>query len=343
MNCSVGDHLYIRSPDKKTNLVVRVKSISKPNIIVKEASTYHFSPAFTVTPDWTIIANLGSDPAVPNIDGLPTKSYIGYKKLSKYSTKLYFFYKPEKEYISNIENIFNDAFLCLRKNKIDQFIPDLVFDIHSKQTYKAPKNALGFFSNKTNQIRLYADKLECDTDKFKHAILHEMSHYFRKLLAKDEILSEWTVRFAEISDKVCIQNSRLKEIIESFLVSNTNLSSFCKTLDNEDDDSQMGMLSDRKLFKSYVASAARYYNLSSKDINTLSKNGKYDLLEKILLNEMLPLAVRVTKGTVSEYATKNQEEFFAEVLAFYLEGKVLSSKDQLIAKKTIDALLHLTK
>ena len=103
----------------------------------------------------------------------------------------------------------------------------------------------------------------------------------------------------------------------------------CASLDNDNENIDTH-LTERALFKKYVSSAARYYKLTYKDLTILSKQHKYDALEKILNKNIQPIVVRlISPVIVSDYAATNLKEYFAEVLSYYLSGQVkVMAKDQ---------------
>lgn len=345
MNVSQGDYLYagfVKKPVKR--IVLKVKNVSEDHsqFEAKSAQYYHISdiPFFNCKvnndPEIFIIANLGKMPAVTSIGGCLTHSYIGSKKIEGLG-KIYFFYKPSsKDDLQQVIAGFNLAYKRLKTNNLLDFLPYLNFAIHNSLTFPSPDKMQGCYKkleDSIGNICIFPERIE-DANEMSHVILHEISHHLMNYIKKQqELLTDWTEAFYNISNVVDVSAEKIDQIVEKFLISGQNISEFIKTLDDSDND-PVTDLTDKQLFKKYLAAAAKPFKLSYKDLVLFSKEDKFDLLENILVKNKAKISIRLIKATAaSQYSTKNINEFFAETVAFYLDGKkLLKDTDQLVSR-----------
>lgn len=340
-----GDHLYTALVQKPQHrCVLRVKSVeTNGTIVAKPAPEYHISDVDEVTlkvqndPNILIIANLGSNPAVSSIGGCNTRSYIGTKTLDGYG-KVYFFYKPSsKEDMKFIIDGLESAKERLAANNIEFALKNVHISIHNSLSMASTNTMLGCYDRKYKNICIFADRIQDQNESMTHTILHEFAHFIYSLISKQkELATDWTEAFYEISSKVEASADDLKRYAENFLVSGQDLSSYVKSLDNENEDYTTG-LTERQLFKKYLAISAKYYGLSYKDLVLFSKQDRFDLLEHILMDNITPVTVRVINKakSTSQYSTKNIKEFFAEALAYYLEGTKIQQRLTRLSERTL--------
>lgn len=340
-----GDHLYVAQVENlKKRQVVRVKSISSAGIAtIKSAQYYHVTEAeeesFNSTNDskLIVIANLGQNPVVSSIGGCLTRSYIGVKTINE-DLKVCFFYKPSKEELKLAVDSFSSFYDRVKANNLVSALSALYFCAHTALTYPSSSKMLGCYEKQYNNICIFFDRLELqENSSAVHTLLHELSHYLYTFVCKqEELVTDWTEAFYKISSRAEVPEEKIKSFIEEFLVSGQPLSLYMKNLDNENEDF-ITLLTDRALFKKYVSLSAKYYGLTYKDLVLFSKQDKFDLLEEILMDKITPIVVRVINKakSTSEYSTKNMKEFFAEAIAYYLEGKKLDKDLSRLCERTL--------
>ena len=341
-----GDHLYVAQVDNlKKRRVVRVKSVSLAGIAtIKSAQYYHTAEAeeesFNSDKDskLILIANLGQNPVVSSIGSCLTRSYIGAKTIND-DLKVYFFYKPlNKEELKSIIDSFTSFYERVKANNLVDALAGVYFSAHTGLTYPSSSSMLGCFEKQYNNICVFFDRLELREDSSAvHTLLHEFAHYLHIYVYKqEELMTDWTEAFYKISSRAEVSEEKIKFFIEEFLISGQPLSIYMKNLDNENEDFTT-LLTDRALFKKYVSLSAKYYGLTYKDLVLFSKQDKFDLLEDILMDKITPITVRVINKakSTSDYSTKNVKEFFAEAIAYYLEGKKLDKDLARLCERTL--------
>ena len=352
MSIRVGDYLFTRlADDVSAKLVVKVISVGDNVAYCRDVSTGHITGAnlsisFSENYESTLelLANLGTKPKVKTIDGLPTRDAVGkISSLDGYKP-IWFFYKPEKEELKSYKEAFKRIKELLEKFNLDQYLQEIYFEVHNNESIKASKDTVALYKTTFSQIQIISNQVNridealVDIDEFNHAVLHEFAHHlYLKIKKNTMLMSAWAEAFSEIS-KCALASSTLKKLVEDFLVSGSSLTGFLKSLDNENED-YATHLSDRQLFKKYCAQAAKLYKLSVKDLDNLSKQGKFTTLEKILLKDIQPLAIRVVSSdAISKYGSKSLLEYFAEAVSAYLTGVVLSKNLSSLIKKTLDII-----
>ena len=348
----VGDFLYVnfKSDNQEARFIVKVKKIVDTNVICQNVDSGHITGVTFTIPiyyneksEFSIIANLGSSPIVNYIDGLSTKASAGGITVEGIPNKIYFFFKPSKEEISTYKKSFASFYDRLRLHNIDKFLREVYFEVRDLDSLKVSKNTIARYALDLNRIQIVSSRfLAYDQEMNVHDLLHEYSHHLYRKIAKDTyVMSLWAETFSNSFSCVIAYEDHIKQLVEDFLVSNESLSNFIKGLDNENEDYRT-KLSDRQLFKKYVTCAAKIFKLTVKDLNNLSKSGKYDTLEKILFKNIQPLAIRITKDSeLSSYSSTNLKEFFAEVMSTYLEGKPIPNDESNACKKTLDIIRRL--
>lgn len=352
MSIRVGDYLYVRETgEHSSHFVVKVKSIDDTRAFCKDVSTGHLTGIYDVLSftgnidaDIELIANLGDKPKVKSIDGLPTHDVVGKISSLEGYRPIWFFYKPSKEVLTSYKDAFAHLRDILKKFSVDQYLEEINFEVHNSDSIKASKDTIAMYIKDLSRVRIISEQVsdletsKVDLEVFTKALTHEFAHHLYVKIRKNTMLmSAWAEAFSDIS-KCALASNSLKRLVEDFLVSGNTFSSFMKTLDNENDDYTTG-LSDRQLFKKYSSYAARLYKLSVKDLDNLSRQGKFDVLEKVLLKDIQPFAVRVVASDViSKYGSKSLTEYFAEVFSAYFTGVVLSKNLSSLIKKTLDII-----
>lgn len=318
---NIGDYIIFHDDtlDKKKNLLGKIEKLN-PLLVRLQPNAYGELHSAEV-PQNAILCSVGQNPKVGSVYGVDlTNVYRKSVEIEKFGRLLYF-YAPEKSVRKALKHAFEIVATKLESEKLYS-----IFDEQVIYSVKRMKNA-GLFTDcdETNSVPYHIDinPEACTIEDLPYVFLHEIGHYhFNKLD------SDWQVKWVKLfSSYVRMERFTVKEmknLRESFANSGLSFADFKKEIDE----------SDQVYFKSVVQHLCRCFKMTAKQLEILYEEDPETVLSKF------PSTCTKTdyETPVSEYATKNYSELFAESFAFYLLGYKLPEKVNTLTKKTISVL-----
>lgn len=315
----VGDYLifpYLSPKGKGKAMLGKVLSVkplkvkTQPDDLMKtENLTLKSSEVFCV---------LGSKPKQGKAFGVDTTNIYRCTKPLKYWGDLHYFIAPDKQVRNGINSAFSIVYKNLKNLGIDISNKGITFRI---KALSGKTNGM-FIKLKTGDILIDLDPSKVTISELPHVLAHEVGHYLFNFLEAEQ-QEKWVKLYIKhimpktFSPKDC---QRMKDFIQSY----TSL----KEAKSEVDDD------DKELFDTCIKFVRIASRLSFAQLDSFYQSNAQDILD------IWPKSISSTDydTIISEYATKNYKELFAESFAFYVNKKELPQTVEKMMARTIQQL-----
>lgn len=274
-----------------------------------------------------VILNLGADPHAGTVYGIDVgRRHRGKKTLDSFGD-IHFFYRPKREVWKNIETAFNGLRKRLKKVGLLHTLEsaNLLWELEpaNKQKY----SGLYARSRKETIPHRIAIRPEIlDPSDYVYVLAHEFGHHidFEFIQGVPALYTKWLTLYAHTVSSVSISRKEIQAHFDGLVKSRSTVMDYLKSLD-EDDEAEK--------FKKILRIIRQVHRFSPADINHLLTGEDHEALKTIWPPQDIP--TRTLDPVVSEYATTNVKELFAEAFAFYLTGKKLPKRVQKLIERSV--------
>lgn len=301
-----------RRGEESTHLFFgKVESISKGIVygVVEKNSHIKTMRAGFEIPTRDVVTVLGSDPHPGKVYGLDVTQRFHGRKIHDFFGPICFLYKPPKAVSEKLwEALDHSAKLLTRAG-----LPapeNHTWEVHSSAV---PSKWAGYYKNSRkpekdpHRIAIRPESVPQTVTDLSYVILHEYAHYLHANHATGKKLNARWIRVFNTSIKLqTIERSISERLLKSLLQGTERPSDFRGQLDEEE----------RNAFNWIIRAVAKDHVVSIKELDLLFEAQYHDdiagLWPKVTLNK------KDLTPVVSEYATKNYHELFAESVSFHL-------------------------
>lgn len=262
-----------------------------------------------------IALDLGPKPYPGSVHKFDTSHlYTGHKKIHDFFGELHFFYVPEKETGKVLMQAFDKAAAILQKAKMPA--PEhTVWEINPKEM---KGKWAGFYAHSKNYLKMphrlsiKPESMPTVISEFVYVILHEYAHWLHaNCIRRVKVNAAWIRLFNTSIKPQTIDKEMSKRLLESLIGGQERPTDFRGQLEEEE----------RNAFNWIVRNIGQDHAVGIKELNLLFEaddmDSIKDLWPKRSLNkkELAPI--------VTEYATKNYHELFAEAFAYIMMKRKL--------------------
>lgn len=266
-----------------------------------------------------------NDPHPGRAYGCDTSQIYRGKKSHDVVGPLYFFYKPEQEIGEKIVKAFDKSVKILKNADLD-FIIDPSKAVWEIYRYNGEKYC-GMYKRSRkpdkNPHRFLIKPEIIQPVDYPETILHEYAHHLHSEFMTSRKLNGAWVKLYNTSILVKdIDAKQCRRILDNLLSQEAQPSDFKGQLAEDD----------ALAFKWILKALRSQHKLTIKELDMLFLAELFDDIqdvwpEKVTMNDLNPL--------VTEYATKNYRELFAESFAYYMVGKLLPKSVTTLLEKSI--------
>lgn len=166
----------------------------------------------------------------------------------------------------------------------------------------------------------------CDDATFHYIVSHEYGHGIWYRQVPERMKSRWINMYHKSVQLTEVLEDELSSICEE-IVQAGSIRAFLKECEEED----------ARLVRQCLRHVSQVHGLSKANLEVLLANN-----EEFSLGEVWPKLVELSEKDVlmTEYSTKNSEEFFAEAFALHCTGKKLPKAVDKLMTATLSKLLH---
>lgn len=326
-----GDYVVAKAAKGKTTkpFLMKITSISKGIVSGVPAKDSHITQlrGSVEVPAKDVIAIVDKDDVYPGkIFGSDTTEIYQGKKSHDVFGSLYWFYKPEKEVGDGMIKGFDRVQKILKQNRLE-FIVDPTTCIWEIAKHNGEKWAGMYKRSRKPDVSPNRLKIKPEIvppAEYPYVILHELAHHLHSEYATGKKLNASWIRLYNTSIVVtAVAKEKSQEILNNLLDQEALPSDFRGQLDEDDAIS----------FKWILKTIQTQHKLSIKELDLL-----FEADYKDDIKEVWPIR-GVTKSdlapVVSEYATKNVRELFAEAVSFRLLGTKLPKAVEALVDKSL--------
>lgn len=326
MKISKGDYFVAKQEQGKDYLAKALEDAhgkSVEALLEKDCHVPAMRHTLTVALSDIVVA-LGSDPHPGKVYGFDVGA-VHRKRLShKQFGDVHFFYKPDKQVLNDLNESMTTVAARLNKQGLGFLIDNVVYEV---LPYHGEKYAGRFIMSKREGVpkRIQIRPEIMPASEYAYVWYHELGHNLHLGYCREshKLNANWLKLFNTSIRVESIKKDKSQQLLDALVGGQENPSDFKRGLDEED----------ALAFKWIVRTIQQVNGLSIQDLDVLfdaemkSEIVKVWPVRNIPHKELAPI--------VSEYATVNYRELFAEVFAFYMTKKKLPEPIVKLLEKTI--------
>lgn len=323
MKITKGD--YFIAKEAKRDYLARALEDSTGDIeAVLEKDSHIPGQKTTLTvPRKTVVLNLGPTPQHGKVYGLDVTGLYYTKKAHDTFGMVYFFYKPEKQIVKDLWAAMDKVTTILKKRGLEFLLDDVIWEV---MPYHKEKFAGMYTKSKKENVldRIQIRPELMPANFYTYIFLHELGHRLHLRFINNKKLNALWIRLFNTSIRVASVKKEVSASLLEGLMEQEDLPSDFKTTLGEEE---------ALAYKWIVRTIQSTHGISIKELDTLFEA---DLKEDI--RNLWPVRTIPRKELapiISEYATRNHKETFAEAFAFVLTSKKLPEQIVKLVDKSI--------
>lgn len=271
-----------------------------------------------------VIVNLGKEPKQGKVYGVDVSNIHRGRHQHEHFGTIHWFYVPEKEIGKALNVAFDKSYKILKHNRLDFMVQDSciweVLPTNGQKLagmYKRSRD----IAKKPHRLQIHPEVMP--TTEFVYIILHELSHHLDwEFATSTKLKAAWLRLFNTTIKLTTIKKDKSIEILNQLLDGEDRPSDFKTVLSDED----------TLIYKWILRTIQKDASLSVRELDILFEADYKDDIRAVWPQRTIPQKELVP--VISEYATKNYRECFAEAVSFYLIGKKLPKNVTTLLDKT---------
>lgn len=330
MNTVAKGHYVVAMNDSnaKKPVLFKVDSIHKGIVTgIVEKDPHIKEKRLTVeVPLKNVVLSLGEDPFPGKVYGHDVSMLYRGRKTHEFFGPLYWFYAPEKEVGAQLMKAFDKVAKTLKQNRVD-FIVQPASCIWEIIPYNGEKYAGMYQRSKNvekNPHRLQIRPEIMPSTDYPYVIHHELGHHLHyEFVTGKKINAQWIQLFNTSIAVEQIKKDKSVELLEGLLTQEDPPSAYKANLSEED----------TVIYKLILQYINKEHSVSVKELDILFEADYRDEIRSVWPVRGIPK--KDLAPIVSEYATKNVRELFAESFAFRMAGKKLPKAVESLLDKSM--------
>lgn len=321
-----GDY-FIAKPEQGKNYLARALEDSHGKAVeaLLEKNSHMPGQRHTFTQNMTeVMIVLGPNPAAGKVYGHDVGILHRKRLTHKDFGDVHFFYKPDKQVLADLNESMTKTAKKLNKFGLGFLIDNVVYEV---LPYNKEKYAGMYIRSKNDKVpdRIQIRPEIMPASEYQYVWHHELGHRLHLTFCREskKLNAQWLKLFATSIKAVAIRKDKSQQLLDLLLAGEEMPSDFKRGLDEED----------ALAFKWLVRTIQQVNGLSLKDLDTLFEAEMKDEIQKVW--PVRGISHKELAPIVSEYATVNFKELFAECFAFYMTGKKLPDPITKLMEKTI--------
>lgn len=314
MKISKGEYFIGRHEGKKTYLAKALEnSHGKAVEALLEKNCHIQGMRHTFTqPLSDVVLVLGASPFPGKVHGHDISALFTKRLTHKQFGDVMFFYRPDKQVLADLNESMTKVAKKLDKHSLGFLIDEVVYEV---LPYHGEKYAGMYLHSKKDTMpdRIQIRPEIMPASEYCYVWLHELGHrlHLRFCHASKKLNAQWLKLYATSIKAVTIKKDKSQQLLDLLIAGEEPPSDFKRGLDEED----------ALAFKWLIRTIQQVNGLSIKDLDTLFEADMKDEISKVW--PIRSISHKELAPIVSEYATVNVRELFAECFAFYMTGKKL--------------------
>jgi len=320
----------MRSEEGHTLFLGRVVATQGSNIISgyieKNSHLPKLRQLFEI-PRKDVVLDMGPTPYPGTVHKFDTSHlYTGHRKQHEFFGPIHFFYKPEKEVGSVLMQTFDHCATKLEKLKMPAVL-QTVWEINPKEM---KGKWAGFYRHSRaphklpHTLSIKPEVVPTVISEFAYVVYHEYGHYLHaNYIRNPKVNAAWIRLFNTSIKPQTIDKEMSKRLLEALVEGEERPTDFKGQLEEEE----------RLAFNWIIRTIGVEHAVSLKELDTLFVADSKDEIRALWPKRTL--TKKELAPIVTEYATKNYHELFAESFAFFMLKKKLPAGIVKLMEKTL--------
>jgi hypothetical protein len=272
-----------------------------------------------------VVVVLGSNPYPGKVYGFDVGALHRKRLTHDKFGDVHFFYKPEKQVLDDLRDSMTRVATKLNKQGLGFLIDNVVYEV---MPYNGSGKYAGMFirSKKADvQDRIQIRPEIMPASEYDYVWYHEIGHRLHLTFchSSKKLNAQWLKLFSTSIKALTIKKDKSQQLLDMLIDGQEPPSDFKRGLDEED----------ALAFKWIIRTIQQINGLSIKDLDTLFEAEMKDEITKVW--PVRSISHKELAPIVSEYATVNFKELFAECFAFYMTKKKLPDPIVKLMEKSI--------
>lgn len=315
MKISKGDYFIGKDSDsRKTHLAKALEdSHGKSVEALYEKDCHIQGMRHTFTQDLSqVILNLGPKPFPGKVHGHDVSTLFTKRLTHDKFGDVMFFYRPEKQVLADLKDSMDKVADRLKRQDLIFLLDNVVFEI---LPYNGERYAGMFKMSKNEKLpkRVQLRPEIMPASEYPYVWFHELGHNLHLDFCRSskKLNAQWLKLFNTSIRVESIKKDKSQQLLDALIGGEEPPSDFKRGLDEED----------ALAFKWIIRTIQQVNGLSIKDLDVLFEADMKDEVTKVW--PVRNISHKELAPIVSEYATQNSRELFAECFAFYMTKKKL--------------------
>ena len=319
------DYIAVRDPvsdqlDKDRVLALRVTHVTDESVRGIEVKYAHYEELSVEVPLSCVYANFGRNPPTMMVGGTNIgEVFDKFTHPHEFWGDIHFSYKPEEDELTRIMKGYDRVHSWLSKNGLERLgeLPVIHEITHVAKKYAGMVTAPGNLSKSPIRMRFTPSHTEAGEGPLTYVVAHEVGHIIDLGLLRStspKLRGKWVSAYSETMQPVSLDKDACNTWLDEFL-SFEDVRDFRAKV-NADEDAAAAL-------KVILDHLRRTRHLGLPDLLLLRESDQ----GADRIREIWPIAKTCVAGekkpAVSDYATTNPRELFAESFAFFVTKKEL--------------------
>lgn len=326
---SKGDYAVVNSPDGKGSMLIKVSGsngITVTGVATKYQNIQELRQVVDI-PAQDVYLNLGPDPRKGKVYGVDVSNLYRGSVDHKRFGRLCWMYKPEDEAKESIIRGFNVAYKRLQNFGLEALASeDIVWELTAPNNEKYAGMYIPQKKTKSLEIppRILIRPEVLTADQYPYVVLHELGHHVHsRYLKSPKLEAAWVKLYNTSIKKQDIRKEEAQQMLDNLLAGEDHPSAYKKSLEEED----------ALVFKWIMRHIKQTHNVSVYELDLLFKGEEREEIRYLWPTRTIER--KELAPVISEYATKNFRETFAEAFAFHLMGLTLPKNVVKLVERTL--------
>lgn len=328
---SVNDYVVFEDKEQRgKRFLARVQASRGKDLVVDLEHDKHIEPVTVTIPAKSVLISLGQNPVVGTVYGVDVGDV--YRKSVRHDVwgDIYFFTSPSKEWVQVFRESLDRTAKVLTKAGFGALFNHFIVEVRTRTGKYAGMYKHSGNDKRPNRLIICppreAVNQETNVDVIDSYLYHEFGHALeRNLVNSAKVYAQW-VRMYNTSVLVKpISQQALAKVFKTWIDrSEARLSDSMREMEEDD----------VLVCRAALRVIKQVNRIGIKEVDALMESGKFEELDRLWPDSRID--VGDLAPIVSEYATKNVHELFAESFQMYMRNRKLPKSVVTLTEKTLD-------
>ena len=296
--------------------LARIEKVREDGVLVVPQKDVQYQRNVIEVDKKIIKAVLGENPVPGTVYGFDMHNLFRKTIEHDFWGSIHFFIHPDKDTMKLLKKGLDDCAKIITKLDLAHYATSFETEIRAKKGKYAGMYKHTTTEGKPNTVWYAPECAKGSAEFMNYVILHEFGHALRfNGLKTNKMRNKWLRLYQRTIAQVKVEAKTLKGILHDLADFDEEQESFKGALNGATQDAHP------RIQKAITQWLKETHKINPRELEIMWRASKLEDIQKYWPDHMID--THDLKPKVSEYATKNVEELFAECFAFYAMGKKL--------------------